>query len=175
MLFANDPTWSQMVPNGPTIVPKGSQNGPTRVPKGSPEGLRIPKLTSGALGALSGIFVSGFSVLLDCFGCRFGPQWDPEGVSKSSFWGPNRHKRLQNGVLEGGREKVRKIRGNGVPKLLFYGRLEAQKWCSCVGGVSILLKLVVAEMVPKKVRNRSQNGSRNGDKMDPWGSLGESL
>ena len=48
------------------------------------------------------------------FWCRFGAQWDPEGVPKSSFWGPSRHKRLQNGVPEGGREQVRKIIENRV-------------------------------------------------------------
>ena len=72
-------------------------------------------MTLGALGALLGIFVHGFLVLLDRFGCHFGAQWDPEGVPKSSFWGPSRHKRLQNAVPEGGPENVRKLRGNRVP------------------------------------------------------------
>ncbi len=55
---------------------------------------------------------------------------------------------------------------------MFFGRLGAQKWCSRVGGVSILLKLVVAEMVPKMVRNGNQHGSQNEVKMAPWGLLG---
>ena len=55
---------------------------------------------------------------------------------------------------------------------MFFGGLEAQKWCSCVGGVSILLKLVIAELVPKMVRNGSQNGSQHGAKIAPWGLLG---
>ena len=66
-------------------------------------------MTLGAPGALLGIVVHGFLVLLDRFGCHFGGQWDPEGIPKSSFWGANRHQRLQNGVPEGGREKGSKI------------------------------------------------------------------
>ena len=56
-------------------------------------------------------------MFLDRFGWHFGGQWDPEGVPKSSFWEPNRHQRLQNGVPEGGREKGSKIERKQGPKM----------------------------------------------------------
>ena len=91
---------------GPKLVPK-------RVPK---RVLRGPYDLGRSWGAL-GICVHGFFVLLDRFGCHFGGQWDPEGVPKSSFGGANRHKRLQNGVPEGGREKGSKIERKQGPKM----------------------------------------------------------
>ena len=44
------------------------------------------------------VFEHGLLVLLDRLGCHFGGQWDPEGVPKTSFWGPNRQKRLRNAL-----------------------------------------------------------------------------
>ena len=44
-------------------------------------------MTLGAPGALLGICVHGFLVLLDRFGCHFGTQWDPEGGPKIQLLG----------------------------------------------------------------------------------------
>ena len=112
-MFANVPNESQV---GPKFVRNCPQMCPTGLRKGYPECLRILKMALGALGAFLAIFVRGFVVLLGRFGCHFGGQWDPDGVPKSSFWGQNRHKRLQNVVPEGDPDNFRKLRGNRVPK-----------------------------------------------------------
>ena len=46
----------------------------------------------------------------------FWGQWDAKGIPKSSFWDQCSIRGVKNGVLEGGREKVRKFRGNKLPQ-----------------------------------------------------------
>ena len=100
---------SQISPKG---VPKGSQMGSKWVPKRVPRG---PYDLGRSWGALGNFCARIFGAL----GSFWVPFWGPvgsRGGPKIQLLGPNRHKRLQNGVPEGGPENVRKLRGNRVPK-----------------------------------------------------------
>ena len=120
-------------------------------------------MTLGAPGALLGIVVHGLLVLLDRFGCHFGGQWDPEGVPKSSFWGSNRHKRLQNVVPEVGRENVRKMRAHIAPTWTYNRSSGVLGRFFCDFGVSFLgccFYLIFGRR--KSVRKNEKNETKGG-------------
>ena len=130
---------------GTKLIPKGYQKGPKWIAngsqRGSPEGFRTPKLT-----------LHVFVVIRDRCGSRFGGQWDPKGSQNPAVGDQSSIRGFKNCVPEGGRQKVRKMLRNRVPKLVFFGRLQPRKSCSRVGAVRILLKRVVAEIVTKNYR-----------------------
>ena len=103
--------------------------------------------------------------VLGASGIQTGSQ-NPAVGDQSSIRG------FKNCVPEGGRQKVRKMTRNRVPKLMFFGRLQPRKSCSRVGAVRILLKQVVAEMSRTMTENGSQNGPKHRYKMGPWALRG---
>ena len=110
LLFANGPEWI------PKWEPNGSQKDAKRVPNGSQMG---PK--GGHQRAQdTKNDIAGFLVIPDRCASRFASGIQ-RGSQNAAVGDQSSIRGFKNGVPEGGRDKVRKMRRNRVPKLVFWG------------------------------------------------------